>query len=465
MTTRLRRNTGKSRRRKKTRNNRFIGIGNAVDAWAKATENALTTRRIGRYGAAVVGIGELLADYEKIMNDSDKTGEQLTILKKLETALPALTDSPNAEVKSAADELLDEVLQGIVDLLDTNEEKTDGQPPRLQRTQSSPDLLRRPESETVSTRQTRALAVGEANFQLLSGNIQRDVAPRVDVNALADWSRARAAYYMTDGKARPTLEEQNIANAVVWYNTMFSGNNPTGDPDQERVLKEQQEFLMRHFLAMALLGVQGGLQKTDRYAPLEQFQNKDGTQVNLASTSSGGGRVNYRSRDGAGDDLHNFLFFGNDPVDPDWKDKLPKKEKKGNELYTSPVGAYDRVSTHTESFENGEIREGSAGFTPAIGINIPIGGVGQKLKHVKGHAVTTGYQGTSSAGKNQYQTGTGLIRHNTSGDLSSTLVSFEGSAPFEDNIFGGSHGILALGCQICSSDKIRVYLNRARQTY
>jgi len=249
------------------------------------------------------------------------------------------------------------------------------------------------------------------------------------------WSRDEAAAAMMGGIGQ-TLEEQNNANAVVWYNTMFSGNkilkNP--DSDQERVLQEQQDFLKRHFLAMAVLGLQGGNQTTGEYVPLEKFQNEQGMRVNLATVSSGGGRLNYRSTDGAGDDFKDFLFFGN-------KKSAKSMEQLIKEQPIAPLGAYERISTHQESFNGSKIMEGSSKTgQPAIGLSIPIGGVGQKLQDAEGNEVITGYQGKSNAGTENYQTGAGLIRHRTEGQLSSTMVAFEGSAPGENNIFGGSHG-------------------------
>ena len=269
----------------------------------------------------------------------------------------------------------------------------------------------------------------------------------VDRNPVYDWSFTNAGQVMTAGVCA-TLDEQNVANAIVWYNTLFSpGKNP-GDknyiPLEETILQDQQALLMRYFFSLASLGIWGGDQDKNIYAPLDTFVNQDGDRVGLATVASGGGLFNFRSSDGSGKAFQDFLYGINN-----------------SDHY---LGAYTRPATHGNVFtSDGKILEqnytghGEKGWT---GINIPIGGIGQRLKTVNKTEAVTGYQGKSQDDKGifpkKYQTGSILFNHYQEGQLSNTLMGFEGSAPNEDNIHGGSHGVIAtVGKKIFkeSSDK------------
>jgi hypothetical protein len=286
-----------------------------------------------------------------------------------------------------------------------------------------------------------------------------------------DWSPESAANYMMN--KQNGLSGQNKANASVWYNTLFSSGLAKDDPkyseEQERVLKEQQAMLKRHFLAQAVFGVQGGTQfkkgkkrigrndipdVAENYRPIEEFQS-DEVSANLATLASGGGRFNYRSEDGIGDLFNNFLMLGEMRSDVSL-DALRDTTVGGHggQMPTSYMGAYQRIGTHGEDFSTGHIQEvdKTTGGIDSTGFDIPIGGVGLALHDTKGRAVTTGYQGVSEAKQRgrhigsdttKYQTGHGFHRHATSGQKSLTQIAFEGSAPHMDNIHGGSHGVAA----------------------
>lgn len=293
-----------------------------------------------------------------------------------------------------------------------------------------------------------------------------------------DWSSKSAAKFMMEKQVNqnnsPNLDKQNKANASIWYNTLFSPGKDTDATDrneaQEKVLQEQQALLKRHFLAQAVFGVQGGTQfkkgKTkiigsnkpdinENYEPIENFK-KDQTSANLATLASGGGRFNYRSEDDSGDAFNQFLLFGDST---DKRDLSTVRANSRNQMPTSHLGAYKRISTHGESFDDNHIREvdKTTGGIDATGFDIPIGGIGQKLRDSKGREVTTGYQGISSAkhrnpskltssNTTSFQTGSGLHRHAKAKDGSGrslTQIAFEGSAPHQNNIHGGSHGIAA----------------------
>ena len=283
-----------------------------------------------------------------------------------------------------------------------------------------------------------------------------------DINSVVDWSSANAAKLISDraqqtGKPRGDLESQNEANAIVWLNTLFKQKNDSSRiPAQDKILQDQQDYLKRHFLAMASFGIQGGNQKEPTtYRPLEEFTTQNGNpQVNLATVSSGGGRFNYRSQDGSGTDFNNFLLYDDQNPSEQNLQPLPRNGKNIPDSYeetppTTYLGAFERLSTHYETFNTTKktIKEAEKKVTgkPAIGFDIPIGGVGQQLINSKGKDVTTNYQGRSTNGKNKYQTGSVLQRHAEKGKLTSTLVAFEGSGPYKENIYGGSHGLIATG--------------------
>ena len=314
---------------------------------------------------------------------------------------------------------------------------------------------------------------------------------KYDSNMLCEWGTHSVAKVMSNHPTQEALtndlEGQNLANAVVWENTMF-GKVEAGDMDnispsvfkhQERVMREQQEFLKRNFLAMASLGIQGGNQDTTIYNPIEQFTNSKGARVNLATIASGGGRINYRSYDGTGQMFDQFLWTGDEvtkrvapikrkhgqPTPDDYKANFKKQDQSG--LPTSYMGAYYRTSTHVEKLEYGiTIKEvllsGPEAYkhqlkddvTEAIGFNIATGGVGVRLNTIEGKNVQTGFQGraTDSAGK-VYQTGAGLYRFKEDGHLGSLMIAFEGSSPELDNIHGGSHGALSTTWKSVSGQK------------
>ena len=271
------------------------------------------------------------------------------------------------------------------------------------------------------------------------------------------WSREKARFFMMTKKAN--LLNQNIANASIWYNALFSNGLIPGDKnynfDQERGLLEQQRMLKKHFLAMAFFGVQGGeqfdkIKKKENYQPIENFK-QEGISANLATLASVGGRFNYRSKDGSGNEFNTFLM-GTD----DLETLRSHDNAFGGNLPTTYMGAYRRIGTHSESFEGGEIIEldKTLGGVDATGIDIPIGGIGQSLLDVKERSVVTGYQGVSFANRRsntlgdkqkKYQTGHVFHRFASSKDglRAQILVAFEASAPNMDNIFGESHKVFA----------------------
>jgi hypothetical protein len=309
---------------------------------------------------------------------------------------------------------------------------------------------------------------GKVNPEMTGSGTDRSPLSRVEEKKEKEKSVAVAVKFFMMNKQK-NLKKQNLANQVIWINTLKAQSNTSGgDSPQEKVLAEQQAMIKRHFLAQAVFGVQGGTQykpakskklgiigkntseiKED-YKPIEEFK-KDGVSANLATLASGGGRFNYRSTDGSGDKFNKFLLFGDSKSLRDIDEDRAKKRTPDGKLSNTLMGAYKRPSTHDASFANNKIREVDKKFGGAksTGFDIPIGGVGVELEDTKGRTVTTGYQGISTAKANkknkekEYQTGHMLHHHASSGDSSVTLVAFEGSAPNTDNIHGGSHGAVA----------------------
>lgn len=334
---------------------------------------------------------------------------------------------------------------------------------------SSPFLFADNRPETVVQR--KLLEMANKSSSATGANHSQVVQRETDMKK-DDWSKQSAAHFMMNKQTKTAgngdvvadLAGQNKANASIWYNTIFSGGldpaHPDYDPNQERVLQEQQAMLKKHFLSQAVLGVQGGNQFKkgkknnpdiqENYQPIENFK-QDGVSANLATLASGGGRFNYRSADGSGDEFNNFLMGTNNLAGV-----RDTTSKKGGQQPTAHMGAYKRIGTHGESFKNGHITEidKTTGGIDSTGFDIPIGGIGQDLADQKGRGVTTGYQGISKATRRgrhkgsdekKYQTGHGFHRHATdaTGQKSLTQIAFEGSGPNTDNIHGGSHGAMA----------------------
>lgn len=277
----------------------------------------------------------------------------------------------------------------------------------------------------------------------------------IDIDEVLDWSRDRVPDAMTGG-VRKTLEEQNAANALVWYHTLFGeGKAPRErgyDAEQEGILRQQQELLQRYFFSLASLGILGGDQEENKYEQLESFVTKDGERVGLATVASGGGLFNFRSSDGSGIRFRNFLYGLEDKAFEKHKGALEFSDPalgmaRGNKLVpTDYLGAYGRSATHgVKKTKAGSLKEVSSRVDRSwIGINIPIGGVGQPLETTTGTRVITDYHGRSKDRKGKsYQTGHVLFNHYQEGDHGNTLIGFEGSAPNTDNIHGGSHGLIA----------------------
>lgn len=354
--------------------------------------------------------------------------------------------------------------------------------------------------------------------------------------------KMQAGYYMDnkqikDGK--PDLETQNEANAKIWSTTIYknrtdpkdSTNIKQYDKDEEKILREQQDFMRRHFLAQAVFGVQHGKQadgkdekedyqliedgtfeknpgdnlsdkvkyskeksekdKEEEPQPVEKggvggsstlnlankienskqgdkkdekkddpstIETEDPGKIpvpNLATLASGGGRFNYRSTDGSGTEFHNFLMTGDKGKSLEAMGGAAQAPNSLNSFNkaTYPMGTYVRKSTHGHSFEGGQIRETKELLgKPAVGFNFPISGKGTQVmpkgdakKSFGDQRLEIGYQGKTVDPKGSdkiLQTGAALITKGQENEKGMTMVAFEGSAPFMDNIHGGSHGIV-----------------------
>ena len=290
----------------------------------------------------------------------------------------------------------------------------------------------------------------------LSENIPESIL-EVNIDRRLNWDRENAAKVMTGG-VQPTLDRQNDANSQVWFQTLFGSDNGKLSKiakemkltekefqKQQDILEEQQKFLRRYFFSVASLGAKGGNQKTGKYEDLEKFRAANGDQVALASLASGGGLFGFHSTgNGVGKGLNEFIYGGLPESLPD----LPETGwTKGNALIKKGrLGTFKRNATHGSKFDDDKIKETDVktGKDGWLGINIPIGGTGQSLKTIKGSIAVTGFQGQSTDGSDQFQTGSVLYKHYLHpGNRTNTLIGFEGSAPHTTNIFGGSHGAKA----------------------
>ena len=317
-------------------------------------------------------------------------------------------------------------------------------------------LLEDPGSRQNAAMNLRSVIATEIASLRSQIEIAPDTIRDLNINRSLDWSKEKAAEVMTGG-VRDTLVEQNEANALVWFQTLFGKSglkegDQNYDAEQERIHQDQQEFLKRYFFALAVLGPLGGDQKKVSYKPFETFLTANGEQVGLASIASGGGLFNFRSDDGSGGALRDFIFGVGEGQFDSTKQALETVPRTNplnkDKTFDSHLGAFQRFATHGNAFtsdgrtEEKSITTGEDGW---IGINIPIGGIGQKLKTGNGTEVTTGYQGRSEdSSGNKYQTGSTLLKHYEGpGGKSNTLIGFEASAPHTKNIHGGSHGFTA----------------------
>jgi hypothetical protein len=275
---------------------------------------------------------------------------------------------------------------------------------------------------------------------------------KLDVDTVLNWDKDQVPDAMTAG-TKDTLDEQNDANALIWYHTLFGeGKDPTAlgfDPVQEAILKQQQEFLKRYFFSLASLSILGGDQDTNEYQPLENFTTEEGERIGLATVASGGGLFNFRSQDGSGEEFRDFLYGlqstkGFDSHKAGIKSVSGVPFTSNSLVSTDYVGAFSRPATHGNEFtKEGEIKELSKGLLGSetwTGINIPLGGIGQHLPTAKGTEAVTDYQGRSQDNRgNVYQTGTVLFKHYQDGKFGNTLIGMEGSSPHTENIHGETH--------------------------
>ena len=338
---------------------------------------------------------------------------------------------------------------------------------------ASTRLIRRSDSESEFT-QSEYNEVGH-NDRWSTGEEEEEKIDNMELNKAVrrmNWKQSDAAEAMVGG-VKKTLTRQNEANSVIWYNTLF-GPEPEGRSlyskkipkkpeneikvdgkrNQKSIYKAQQLLLRRYFLALADLGPMGGDQNDNKYdyVPLEYYKNKK-ERVGLATLASGGGLINFRSDDQkTGKEFWHFIY-GMNPARDQIETWEHQKSHPTELVDKGTLGAYYRIASHDSEIDDGKIKEvdytanSSDGW---LGINIPLGGLGQKLKtNYTDNEVTTGFQGISHNNNNKtwrhkqeiLQTGAVLAKHYPHGEYgSNTLIGFENSAPNAKNIFGIKHG-------------------------
>src|SRR5262249_2817755 len=106
-----------------------------------------------------------------------------------------------------------------------------------------------------------------------------------------DWDYSPGLFKSKDDNGTTYSADKQFENdAVIWYHTLFKQRESSQDPASRRVLA-QQRVLRRHFVAMALFGVQARNQHTGNYQNIEESYSN----VPLAALPSHGGRFAYES--------------------------------------------------------------------------------------------------------------------------------------------------------------------------
>jgi len=262
-------------------------------------------------------------------------------------------------------------------------------------------------------------------------------------------------------------KDQFKSDATIWEHTLFPKVNP-GTKKVEEIananrLKEQQDILKRHFLAMAILGVVATNSTKSKSVDETTVPKIPVDEIPLAAFASHGGRFAYEANDAkCGQKFNNWLFNGNVDAQCNYDNllKLPKfKKRGGTESYAA---LYKRISTHDQKYENKKWIEYSVSLKwsgvlptlgkPCIGMNIALGGVGNTLKDLIKRDTCIGYEGWAKANQRgtdkytDYQLGVALFvykeaKKQEGGKTSRLMVGFEGTAPNAKNQLGAEHGV------------------------
>ncbi|MFJ4633787.1 hypothetical protein [Streptomyces sp. NPDC088847] len=256
-------------------------------------------------------------------------------------------------------------------------------------------------------------------------------------------SDIRWSYTPQSFEAKKEAADQHVSDMQIWDSTLFSEGAFSGNT------LAQQNIMRHHFLAMAYFGVNYLNGETEGGVPLE-FQRPN---VPLAAIPSHGGRFAFEVSEpySSGDTLarfKNIIFTGRPEVAP----VVHKDQKRANKRpQNGDPGLYTRMSTHgqklvkttegSRKWREVKLKTGEPGH---IGMNFPLGGIGNTVIDTKGRPTRIGPDGHASTvdGRKSYQLGTALFaaRVDNKNHSARIMVGFEGTAPHEKNQLGVSHG-------------------------
>jgi hypothetical protein len=255
----------------------------------------------------------------------------------------------------------------------------------------------------------------------------------------------------------PDIHEQNKSSAILWYNTIFS--KPPADIDPKVLgasepvefgkksaqLENQQNMLQKYIHSIHYLKPQMGNQDANVY--------RDDNEHTVSELISGGGRfgLEFESKDA----LQKYLAhtFGNPKFNDaqTLKSLIDLQESGISSDFTDSFGLEKRISSHKQEYDSkaNMWREENTAFSKnCLRMDIPMGGIGNSITRVgsdsKVDKTIIGFNGNSTSNDEQYQLGTMMMRIDVDDNSGKArlMVGFEGTAPWRQNQFGASHGIL-----------------------
>lgn len=378
--------------------------------------------------------------------------------------------------------------------------------PQLQKLQSLQEQANN-STPNNTVHQLQTIAHTPANNKVVQRNPLSAIPENAAQDDVSDLFRRKLkdATENLENKAKKPKETPDEANQFqsdidIWERTLHQDlSNSSLSEDQKRVHMEQLQVIKRDIISRAFLGINSKDNK-----PVEEALDK---KIPLAALLSHGDRHAYQSDDTATGEAfrHELMFGGNQKVKVERghyanegfsvnaiagrgtgsRATDPKKrvgEKGGPHVH---AGFYERQSSHEQHRDKktGKIKEDkgdpkymlgkvllsiisvgvnellptaarkeakkfASNNTDSLGMNIPLGGVGNKATHGDGESHIIGTEGAMVDPKTKKvmkgkQHGHAYFKHNKDDKGTSTMVGYEGSAPTHESMFG-SHGLLSM---------------------